>query len=1092
MKKHFTKQLNNMKQKLLSFIFVLFCLVGQSIAQNRQVSGRVTSSTDGAALSGVSVAVAGTNAATQTDGSGNYSINVASNGTLVFTYVGYQDKSINVGNQSRIDLQMVVDNFSIDEIEITGAYGIKQTARSSASGAQFLESKAINTTRQPNLNNALAGKVAGLQVRSQSSAALGRSSTIRLRGASGFGTGNDGAIYVVDGTILPDYNDISVDEIESITVLQGPAAAAQFGSQGASGAIVITTKGKSKQDGLGISFNLGTTFENAYILPNYQNTYAGGASQAMYQYTWMENHPEEWKALDGKYYHDYNDDSSWGPRMVGQEYIPWYAWYGGHDKSYKTSRLVAQLDNARDFFETGIVSNNNVVVNKRSDDYFLKFSYTNQYTNGLIPTTSLKKNLFSVNGEFDVNKFLTIGANVNYVNTNLYGEIDDEYSNQSTGAFNQWFHRDLDMGILKDLRGLTTPDGIYASWNHTNPSSYSPDNERGFYAANYWYNPYTYYDLIDRKTQKDRWYGNVYLTYKVYSDLNLTATYRKQQNTTFYDERYSSKLQESGLQTQGNNALAKGAYNTGNTFSNRQNLEFRANYSKEINDFSINANAIADIFRSNSQSNEGATVDGLSVPDLFTLANSVSQAAISNSRSKEGYNALMLVANLGYKNFLFFNGTVRSDWYSTLPKDHNQVWSKSFGGSFVFSDLMKEEMPWLSLGKLRYSWGEIPKALGTTNSTFGAYRYPGMAYAVGQYKWGSNFLMTTPDQIVDPNIRGAVRRQQEVGLDMFVLKNRLGLIVSYWADKEKDYPYAVSQNGASGYTSKLTNIGQISRSGLDLQLKGIPVKTEDFEWNTSVTWARLIKNNIDAITEETKQINVEGVWGTVMPFLSHHEGRRWGQIFGNGIKRNEDGVPILTANGSYINDPAVYFGSVLPLYTGGFQNTFRYKDFSLGVDIDFQYGGKLVSLSNMFGSFSGLTARTARLNDKGNPIRDAVADGGGVLVKGVDENNNAVSYYVEAQDYYQGLHNNKTYDEFIYDLTFVKLRAITFGYNLPVSKWNLGKYVKRANFSVVANNPLLIFAKTKDFDPSEISYSVGETGQLPGARGVGFNLNFSF
>ena len=210
------------------------------------------------------------------------------------------------------------------------------------------------------------------------------------------------------------------------------------------------------------------------------------------------------------------------------------------------------------------------------------------------------------------------------------------------------------------------------------------------------------------------------------------------------------------------------------------------------------------------------------------------------------------------------------------------------------------------------------------------------------------------------------------------------------------------------------------------------------------------------------------------------------------IKRNAEGVPILNEDGLYENDPAVFFGSVVPKHTGGVQNTFRYKDFTLAANIDWSIGGKFVSLSNMFGSYSGLTARTATTNDKGNPIRDDVNDGGGVRVDGVDKDNNPVTHYVGAQDYYHWLNDNKTYDDFVYDLTFVKLRAISIGYNIPVKKLGWSKVLRTASVSVVANNPLLLYAKTKDFDPSEVSALQGETGQLPGTRGFGFNLRFGF
>jgi len=188
-----------------------------------------------------------------------------------------------------------------------------------------------------------------------------------------------------------------------------------------------------------------------------------------------------------------------------------------------------------------------------------------------------------------------------------------------------------------------------------------------------------------------------------------------------------------------------------------------------------------------------------------------------------------------------------------------------------------------------------------------------------------------------------------------------------------------------------------------------------------------------------------------------------------------------------------YFGSVLPDFTGGIQNQFTiFKDFTLNVNIDFQVGGKFVSLSQQWGSFSGLTARTATVNDKGNPIRDAVADGGGVHVEGVNADGQPVDYYVEAQDYFHNNYYNKTFDDYIYDLTFVKLREVSFGYNIPLNKIGLEKYLQRANLSIVARNPLLIYAKTKDFDPSEISAVVGESGQFPGTRGLGFNLTVGF
>ncbi|WFB63066.1 SusC/RagA family TonB-linked outer membrane protein [Sphingobacterium sp. WM] len=1082
-----------MKQRLLSVLLLCTMLIGVVYAQNRQVRGKVTSAADGSPIGGVSVLVQGTNAGTQTDGSGNYSVQVGDNATLTFRYIGYASQTISVGSQSVINVQLIGDDNALEEVIVTGAYGIRENTRASVSSAQTLTAEKVNVTRQPNLNNSLAGQINGLQVRSQSAAALGRQTEIRLRGASGFSSGA-GAIYVVDGTILPNSDDINIDDVESVSVLQGPAASAQFGSQGANGAVVITLKKAYRGDYLGVDVNVGANFDNAYIMPNYQNSYAGGSSQAMTQYVWQSNHPAEWKALDGKYYHDYSDDASWGPRMVGQEYIPWYAWYGGHDRSFKTASLTPQPDNARDYFETGVVLNNGISISKGGDNYATRFSYNNQNVNGLIPTSGLDRHLLNFSGELDLNEKFKVGANINYIYQNLKGEIDDAYSNQSTGSFSQWFHRDLDINILEELRGLTTPDGIYASWNKANPTAYNPANERGFYAANYWYNPYTYYDLINRFNQRDRVYGNVFARYQIYSDLSIQATYRKQQNTTFWETKYSSDLNKSGLQTTGNNALAKGYYGTGNTYSNRRNIEFLLNYRKEINDFSVDANLIADFYRSKNNENSGNTVDGLTVDNLYTLANSVSQANQYNWREQEAYNALMFRGTFGYKNYLFANLTLRNDWFSTLPQDNNSVLSKSFGASFVFSDLIKESTPWLSYGKLRFAWGEIPKALGVNSTTFGAYRYPGSEYGVGQFKWNGNSLTSTPDVIVDPDIKGSVVTQKDLGLELRFLKDRIGAEFTYFDGTEIGFPQSITINGATGYSTLLTNVGEIVKQGVEFRVFGEPVQTQDFNWRIGATYSNLVKNDVKEISAkyDINRLNVAGVWGSTMPYLVHKEGMRWGQIYGNGIKRNDQGVPILNAEGLYENDPAVFFGSVLPKHTGGVQNTFRYKDFSLSANIDWSIGGKFVSLSNMFGSYSGLTARTATVNDKGNPIRDDVNDGGGVRVDGVDKDNNPVTHYVGAQDYYHWLNDNKTYDDFIYDLTFVKLRAVSIGYNIPVNKLGWNKVLRTASISIVANNPLLLYAKTKDFDPSEVSALQGETGQLPGTRGFGFNLRFGF
>ncbi|MFI5451716.1 SusC/RagA family TonB-linked outer membrane protein [Pedobacter sp. UC225_61] len=1082
-------------KKLVLSLFILCTLSVAAFAQERTVTGTVTSSEDGLPIPGASVKVKEVpSAGTMTSADGKYSLRVPANGkTLIISYIGFTPKEVAISG-GNVNVSLATDPKVLNEVVIEGAYGTKQTARSTSANTQSVSGDKLNTVRSNNINNALAGKVAGIQVRSQSTAALGRNTDVRLRGAGGFGTGN-GALYVVDGTILPNADDLNLDDIEDISVLQGPAASALLGSQAAAGAILITTKKGRKGSGSGITVNLGATFEDPYILPNYQNSYAGGAAADLAKYTWKSTDPIEWKALDGKYYHDYSDDASWGPRMVGQEYIPWYAWYGGTKYSYKTASLTPQPDNAKDYYQTGVVLNNTITYGTNGENYNFKMSYGNQYTSGITTGTNLQKNTLNLVANYDLSKHFTVGANINYVKTVLHGDIDDAYSNQSSGSFNQWFHRDLDMGIMKELRGLTTKGpgttNIFASWNHANPNIYDPANPKNFYAANFWYNFYTYFDNISKVNQRDRLYGNLSLTYKVNNDLKFTATYRKNQNTSFTENKYSSKLFDSGLQTFGNDPNARGNYLTANTYSNRENYELIGQYSKKIKDFTVDATAGIDMFSATSKSVQIQTVNGLAIPDLFTVNNSVNPPTLTNSRSQDRYRALLARATFGYKNFAFIEGSIRNDWFSTLPGDHNDVLSKSLGASFVFSDLLpKESFGWLSQGKLRASWGEIPQSLS-------AYDYPGFSYGVNALKWnGSSILMQTPDRLVDPEIRGAVATSKEIGLDLKFLNNRVGISATLWDATEKNYPRAITINGASGFTSILTNIGQIDRKGLELQLTGRPLDLPNFSWNISATYANLLDNKVVEVSKKYGVTRIGGVDGAGqgLPGVIHEEGKQWGQLFGAGKKRNADGIPLVDANGFFISDPLVFFGSILPKHTGGLQNSFViFKDFEVNANIDWQVGGKFASLSNMYGSYSGLTARTAAVNDKGMNVRDAVANGGGVRVDGVSSTTGLpVTYYVDAQQYYHNLVDNKTFDDYIYDLTYVKLREVSLGYKIPVKKLGINKFVQNATFSVVARNPVLIYAKTKDFDPSEISGNGGESGQLPGTRGFGFNLRVGF
>ena len=1075
----------HMRRFLTLFTMLMLCGV-LAFAQSRVVTGKVTD-VDGNPVSFATIKIKGSPTGVSADANGAYSIKVTAGSVLVISGASFKETEVPVGTQNVLNTVLEKGGVELKEVVVTSAFGIKRAARSTASNIQNLTGDQVNTIRQTNVNNALAGKVAGAQVRSQSVAKLGAETTVRLRGENGLGVGG-GALYVVDGTIMPSGADINPDDVEDYSILQGPAAAALFGPDGANGAIVITMKkAKKGAKGIGLEINSGVQFDKVYIVPDYQNSYAGGAAGDFILYTYKAGQPEGWKALDGKYYHDYTDDASWGPRIAGQEYIPWYAWYAGSEYSFKTAKLTPQPTNIRDFWQTGVTKTNNVSFSKAYDNLSFRISYTNLDIRGITPTEYLKRHTLNANISADLSSRFTLAANINYIAENKNTESDDGYSNQTTGSFGSWFHRNTDMGIMRDLKGLKSPEGILASWNHGNPDSYSATNPVKFYAGNYWYNYYQYFDYVTNDIRRDRVFGDVSLTYKINNDLKIKATYRKQQLTTNQEVTYRSELEQSAQQMsfnpyQGN---AKAAYGVNNTFSDRQNYEGLLSYSKKFKSFQVNANAGFDILKTKFRGVNANTMDGLSAPGLYALSNSKSPINYGNTRQDFSRRGVFIRADVGFRNFLFAEGSFRRDYTSTEPAGH-YIDSKSGGLSFVFSDLTRKFIPFISYGKLRGSIGQSLNTLGIyqLNST----------YSIGTQQWNGNFTTTVPDNLVDPSLQGATNVEKEIGLEMRLFKNRFGFNVTWWDRTNKDFPVNVSVPAQTGFTVVSRNAGEVAKRGWDVTAFVKPIVSKNLEWEITGAWGYMTKNEVVSIFPGIDRLNLStGAFSTTSSAYAVNEiGQQWGQMFGGGIKKI-NGVPQLTSAGMFIREADTKFGSVLPQYTGGVQNTFNlFKHFTINVNIDYSYGGKFFSLSDFWGTFSGLTARTAELNDRGIPLRDPVADGGGVHVFGVDATGKPVDYYVDGQSYFHQFRNNNISENSIYDLTFVKLRELSVGYKVPVEKLGIGRYVKTAVFSVVSRNPWLIYTKTRGFDPSEISNPYGEDGQLPGTRSIGVNLKLGF
>ncbi len=1087
-------------RKIASLCTVLMLISALAFGQGtRTVSGQVRDD-KGQPVPFATVLETGTKNGTKADQNGAYAIRIKEGGSITISASGFDPRTVTPTGLTE-DVVLVTKAGELAEVVVTTAFGIKRSQRITPYSSQVVGDKELHIIPQTNINNALAGKIAGVQFRGQSPMKLNSQGSLRIRGGLDL-TGDVAPVYVVDGSITGSF-DINPDDVQDVTVLKGANATALFGDVAKGGAIVITTK-KAAPGRSTIEVNQGFTFDKVYILPEYQDKYAGGGSSDLIKFTWQAGMPDAWKTLDGKYYPDYTDDASWGPRMVGQEYIPWYAWNPNNPESGKTASLIPQPHNSRDFYRTGIMSTTNVAFSKATQGSNLRVSYTNNSIRGMLPNTKSYRNTLFLTYSMDLSTRFTVATNLTYTNNVIKGEFVDAYSNQSSGSFNSWFHRDLDMARLKEYAGIKTPAGTYMSWNlGSNPGS--PSSVGNVYKGNYWYNFFQYFDLIDQTQNRDNFVGNASITYKPANFLKITGTVRKNLNTNFYEFITPTELEISAKQT---GTLA--SFSTGQTKTNNWQYDLIASFNKSFldNKLNVNLNAGGTDIRNNNNTAEMATKNGLNVPGLYAISNSKDQPTITNTRRRSEIRALFASGDIEFNRMVDLTFALRNDWYSVLLPDNNSLLSPSAGLSFFFGDLTKSSLPWLSYGKVFGSWGKKPTSgLNVYQTNF--------AYSINQNKWGNFFLTSTPNQAIDPAIQGALITTFETGIDLRFKSNRYGLSVLYFDEDSKKAPFSVPISGYSGFNTYLTNISHIKRSGIEIVADAKIMTRRDFSWEVTKTFSYLIKNPIletDTSGTRVQISNGAAFQGIVPPRVyqlapqdmlnpnynaSNPKGSKpmaWGQLVGTAIKRNSAGLPIINpATGEYVTEFHT-FGSVVPKINGGLVNTLTYKNFVLNFSIDYQVGGKFFSLSEMWGTYSGLLAPTAATNDKGWNVRDDVSVGGGIHVVGVSsvDEHTPVDMYVNAQDYFHGLGGgNAIADYFVHSLTFVKLREIALGYNLPVTKFGV-KWIKGITATVVARNPLMIYRETRNFDPSEISGVYGEDGQFPGTRGVGFNLKFNF
>ncbi|MGN7720623.1 SusC/RagA family TonB-linked outer membrane protein [Chitinophaga sp. 22620] len=1056
-----------MKQALL-FITMMMVSVSLAFAQQRQVTGKVVGD-DGAPIAFATVQIKGTTSGTTADQEGNFSLSVSgTNVILIVRSVGYLAKEIPLGSLTSVSVSLAPDAKSLEEVVVT-ALGMNRQKKSLGYAVQEIKADKITQTKQADLNTAIAGKVAGVQLRGGSGAKFG-TMQIRLRGVNNLTGGNP--IYVVDGVITPN-TAINPDDVASLTVLKGPAATALYGQRASEGAVVITTK-KTSGGGIGLTVNHTTTFENVYVLPDYQNEYGGGSSQEWRTFAYQPGtHDPALAKLDGAKYYNYEVDESWGPRMDGTMHAPWYAW----DKTVNPSDFgiqkpfVAQPDNVRDFFRTGVANNTTVSFAKSSDVMTNRFSFTNLTRTGVIPNSKQQKNWLSYYGSLNMTDRLTLSTNVNYVNEYLFNVPREGYGTQTTGSFNQWFHRNLEIDKLKEY--YKRPDGSFRSWNITSPTNVAPK---------YWDNPYTEANENIRHNYIQTIYGQVTLNYNFMNGFKAGVIARGTFENTNGDNRVASYT------------LDPPSFSTEE--DKRTEVSYLANieYEKTIKDFSVRAGAWGELNTRTRYRVTSATAGGFILPDVYNVSNSLNEKVTTNLIQERKVNSLFGYAGVGFRDMLYLDATVRNDISSTLPSFNNSYVYGSLSTSFVFTEVLNTR-DWLSFGKVRASVAR----LGTDTDPYNTQE----TFALGTNfpKSGSATYsrMSVPDTRPNDSLRPALSTSYEIGTELQFANNRARLDVNYFYRKNVDQIVDVTVPSSSGYSARRINSGEMINKGWEFTIGATPLKMQDFSWDIDVNFA-FMRNKVVSIAPDVENLQVAldgsalsfGFVGSPRASLNAKKGSSYGLIMGGGFQRDEaTGKMLVDDDGYPLLNNSVELGYVTPDWTGGVASGFYYKSFSLNFSLDFQKGGKFVSISKMFMSGSGLSAETAGLNDKGNPKRNAVDDGGGVKLDAINANSGKPNeVYADTKELYQS-YLFSLWENWTYDASYVKLRELAVGYSFPTRMLTNTPF-KGINVAVIGQNLWLIHSATKGIDPSELESSWLEGGQLPGTRSIGFNVKVTF
>jgi TonB-linked SusC/RagA family outer membrane protein len=1037
-------------------------------------------------LPGVNVLVKGSSEGTVTDVDGKFSLTTStSDAVLVFSFIGFKTQEVSVTGRSVINVQLEADVTSLDEVVVT-ALGVQKESKKLGYAVTSVKTDELVTHRTTNVMESLEGKVAGLNI-TPPAAGAGASMQIRLRGQAAFAGANNAPLFVINGLPMDqgargangngqvnqrdrgdNLQNINPDDIESMTVLKGATAAAIYGARAANGAIIITTKSGSKSQGIGVDFTSSYTSSRAVnFLDEITQTEYGMGRGGVRPKTQGDAQT--------------NGQFGFGERLDGEPTIN----FDGVMRPYS-----AYKNRLFDFLQTGTNFTNTIGLSGGGTNGSFRTSFSNTNATGIVPTNEYKKRIFNVGINHNITQKLKLQLNVNYASEKSINP--PQIGTQGDGAIN-FFGR----------MSISTPLEAFKN-SAVDPVSGSEMKTNGFLGTIN--NPY--YQIQKGQyfhEDRNRLLSTATLRYEFTDWLYVQGRYNYDRGSSFMEW---NQLNGSGATTKidefGN---YRGRYDIQQDETSDINADFLVGGSKEFKNFSVDASVGGNTWRTKFQRN-AQYARSFTVPDLYTLKNGTISWLNESDANLLGYlpydynrtriNSLYGWAEFGYKGMAYINFTGRQDWFSVLNPDDNSVFYPSVSGSFIFSELL-DDANWLSYGKLRASWAEVGSANGV-NPYDGVLRYTINPPFNGQTTAGVSGTFAP-----NPALRPFTVTEKEIGLELRLFDNKILFDIGAFDKVTTDQILDVTISNASGYDNSKQNKASLRNRGLETLIEATPIQTDDFSWRTSWNNAYLSTEVLD-VGNASGTITVIYFNGTGNEFLGelrYTEGMSMNQLYTRSYRRNANGQIVVGDNGRLLETNSstpgaektngfLPVGSSIPKHVGGWNNTITYKNFSLGVHIDYKFGGTVLSsthLNMLRQGHSKLSLQGRREGESGITF-PAVYESSG------EPNTTVVT---DLQSFYADYRNKQIGDPFTFKSDFVKLRNVSISYNFTSALRNVSamKFVKGLTLTAACRNVAILYKDLPGLDPEAVQSSGDfragyENASLPTTRNYNITLNARF